>query len=197
MKLVTPQINLKQFPTVILISLISIFILSCQHEKNPVENDEWEGSKKQTALLLYDFMKLEAQQLDKEAKLISVQSNKVDLDGCSAYWEYEFICPNKMNIIKIIRNYDAIIITDPAEIRDGASVIREQWMNSDFALKIAEENGGEKFRKRFQNVNISISLSEPCIPNSFPIWDVLYEKDNESFNIRINADSGRVLDGIW
>ena len=61
----------------------------------------------------------------------------------------------------------------------------DSWIDSDSAIVIAENNGGNEFRDNFEIENIQMSLDSPFEEST--IWKVCYIAQDTTFCTEFNA----------
>ena len=129
-----------------------------------------------------------------QKKLLHIESSYVNHLGLAISWKYSFVSQNGDSILtyEYVADYTSIGISITANDKVGASIITKSWIDSDIVLKIAERNGGSNFRSKNPNYEITATLSEACVPNSFPVWYISYIAD-ERLLIKINATDGKII----
>jgi len=177
--------------------VVSLFLISCE---SSTENT-FEGKNHITARYKYNAIEKYAKSLDGSLKLKSVSSSNVNYDGTSSSWTYKY---SKISDSAYISDYyyfssiyesireDSIITTNTTV---GDAFISQSWFDSNYALKIAEENGGKQFRTSYNNCYITASLGEAVVPNSNPFWEIKYSINGDKNNYiiyNINAVTGSV-----
>jgi len=138
-----------------------------------------------------------AQSLQNDANLLTIKSDDVNLNGKSISWCYLYYSFSEDSRYYFKTNSKEVELDSTRNgAIDGLSFITHTWFDSNEAIEIAEENGGEEFRSENQEYIIEASLSEPLVPNTSTIWYIEYRsKINESLGILlgINANTGEVL----
>jgi len=189
-----------------LLTLIYICLLfvSCRDREYSVLDFPIEGAKSRPigipigsydASFGYHLVESYIKAIDNSVKLISVHSQDVNIDGKSKNWTYEFISTDKMILYYFTMTINKIRLDSTSAIKVGNSVITNTWVSSEFALDVAEKNGGKVFRNEYPGCRISATLSEAVIPNSYPSWYITYSSPIENLYIIINALSGEFVSG--
>ncbi len=134
---------------------------------------------------------------DSLSKLKNIHGTNVNYLGSGSNWEYQFVSGDLEKIYLVSYEFGNDLITIGVDTldndQDGGSIITKSWIDSDLALEIAEKNSGSKFRTENTDYQISVSLSEYVVPNSFPIWSVNYSSaDNLSYRICKASDGNGI-----
>ncbi len=175
-----------------ILTYFALLLLGCS--KNPVS-----GISDQNILASHHKDEVEsfAKSLQNNMDLMLVQSDDVFQNGKSISWIYIYFSPAEDSRYFIHVTYTDIKLDSVANSAlDGISYITHEWFDSDEALKIAEQNGGKKFRKENPEYRIEASLSEPLVPNSSAIWYIQYRSvinDSDNLLLGMNASTGEIV----
>jgi len=158
----------------------------CNENPTSIENDK-------PILASYNKSDVEnmAKSFQNDANLLTIKSDNVSLDGKSISWCYLYYSFSEDSRYYFKTNSKEVELDS---IRTGAiaggAFITHTWFDSDEAIEIAEENGGEEFRSENQEYIIEASLNEPLVPNTSTIWYIEYRsKINESLGILLGIDA--------
>ncbi len=178
--------------------IISLLIFGCSKDTNIIDNTT-ESYTPNTAHFNFAVVEKQAKTLDGNSRLITIFTKNVKVDGTADSWKYIYdSLPDTNYKIRYYYlstylnsvNCDSIITN---KIMVGGAPISKNWMNSDKALEIAENNGGNEFRLQNPDCLISVSLGEALIPESSPNWCIYYSSKNNGGKrlwININAVNG-------
>jgi hypothetical protein len=184
--------------TLTVMCLLGILCIGCNHssvetEPNPIPNPV---PAPNTAAYKLADIDLLAGSYGKGLRLMSVWSQDVHLDGTSGTWNYNYsdtLFPPTSYCFHSTFNSVKFDSTRPTGT--GAGFISHNWLNSDSALMIAEQNGGSLFRTQNPHYKIAASVGIPVVPNAKTCWYITYQSiDNtNSLMLRIDANSGVVI----
>ncbi len=187
---------------IIVILLLSLLLLGCSKDSNTTDNninDISGNDKPNTAHFNFATVEKQAKTLDSNSRLKSIYAENVKIDGTADSWIFKYSSVNiGINTSKYFyfRTFDKTVKCDSIiSIKPmvGGAPISKNWMNSDKALAIAENNGGNEFRLQNPDCLISASLGETLIPESSPNWCIYYSSKNNSGKrlwININSVNG-------
>lgn len=132
-----------------------------------------------------------------DAELIEAKSIDCDTTGKSLTWmfklksvdqqiNHEFWCQSGKAVDKGSIEYHWY---------ENAWTITNEWIDSDSAMVIAENNGGKEFRDEFEIENITMGLDRPFEESA--IWKVCYMAQDTSFCTEFDASNeGPNLNGL-
>ncbi len=112
--------------------------------------------------------------------LTYIRSKNVDFKGYSNSWKYEYLKGAEGNLFTwnlYLSSYYSYVKLDSAltkKILFGGSIITQEWVDSDKALEVAEQNGGSKFRSDYPDYTISAELHETLIIHNYTTWIITY-----------------------
>jgi hypothetical protein len=183
---------------------VSLLLISCRdrefhefefpnEEGGRFQNET--GARQNTASYGYQQADAYAKTLDRSLKLILVSGDNVSPHGTSYNWKYQFVSTDKMIIYYFEQRGNEVNFDSTGAMSVGNSIITSPWINSDFALSTAEGNGGREFRNENPGCEISAALSEPVIPNAYPMWNLTYDSPTGTLYIVIDASSGKFVSG--
>ncbi|MGA9293136.1 MAG: T9SS type A sorting domain-containing protein [Ignavibacteriaceae bacterium] len=134
-----------------------------------------------------------------DAKIQTIYSGDVFLDGKSTVWNYRFSRYDQNNNrpeYLYFHNNTSGIVFDSISLYTVCCVtnITDEWFDSDSAIAYADYHGGKAFRDDNPDYIIKASLVQALVPNAYPFWSVTYlsktdssEKFSLFFDGRINA----------
>lgn len=185
----------------ILLSLI-VLLISCDNSTETIVEPEYFGegfgenfeiSASYGIDLGDDFIS----SIDSASQLFSVNSPDINHYGTSNIWKYKYYSSDHRKVYTITfesgSDWLSIGVDTTANDHVGNSIITKDWIDSDNALEIAEENGGIQFRNENADYIISASLSEALVPNSYPSWYIYYSSATENLYIKVNATNGEII----
>jgi hypothetical protein len=155
-----------------------------------------EGEGRITAAYRFTAVQSLALSYDGGCRLFGIESNEVNYDGTAAKWSYDYLAGGTPTIHCFHGTYDGVAFDSNAALGVGSKVITHNWVNSDMALLIAEQNGGREFRNGTPNSTISASLGEPLVPDPKTCWWILYrsrEDRSRYLSLTIDASDGTVI----
>jgi len=175
--------------------LISGLLLVSFCEDNPAssENDE---------RILASYRSSEVEQLAKsiraDAELILIECKDVDLEGRALCWSYIYfaIAPDSLYYFHTERE-KIMFDSSRSGALDGAGILSPDWIDSDQAIEIAEENGGQEIRAGESVFRLEGSLGKPVVPNAYNCWYIGYrEEDSDALQVLflIDAITGELKD---
>lgn len=171
----------------ILVTIFMLFLLLLQS----CSINEPKTNNLITALTKFDDVGSIVSEYSQGLILKSVFSKEVKYNGQAEKWIYKY-SSGGIAVDYYYHATESKVRFDSTSTMtlDGEGLIVNQWFNSDEAMRIAEENGGKKFRETNLEYNIEISLVEPMIPNSVTYWFVKYISktgNNEILHLGINS----------
>ena len=127
-----------------------------------------------------------AQSIDSSARLLSVKSDTVDIEGRAKYWSYCYMSTDTQKYYYFHVYPDTVIFDSTSfHIFTGVRWISNSWIDSDSAIALAEEQGGSDFRAIYQNYRIRAELDEALVPPSHPIWYINYIAGQDSSKVKL------------
>jgi hypothetical protein len=156
-----------------------------------------EGEGRITAAYRYAEIQSLALSYEAGSRFFGIGSDEVNYDGTAAKWSYYFLAggtPPTLNCFNA--TYDGVAFDSNTALNPGPRNISHNWVNSDMALLVAEQNGGREFRNGTPNFTISASLGEPLVPDAKTCWYITYRsKENGSryLSLTIDASDGTVI----
>jgi hypothetical protein len=154
------------------------------------------GPTGNTAARKLEEVKTIAESYGKGLRLLTVRSHQVRTDGTSDTWQYQYVDSGVPPTSYWFHSSSTTVgfdSTSPTGV--GAAVITHKWYDSDYALGIAERNGGTQFRTQYPHCTISASMGEPVVPDPTTSWWITYRSDDnntKSLSFAIDAGSGAV-----
>lgn len=146
------------------------------------------SQEKYTAAYFHEKADSIANQNFNRPRLLEIESDDVDISGKSEYWIFTY------DSIRIQIHKDSIRYNIDEYWLAGFSVMDSDWFDSDFALCIAEREGGEAFRQKYPECKISADLGKASA-SPFTEWLIKYDVEetyNEYFLICIDALTGDI-----
>lgn len=136
-----------------------------------------------TARVLLPGVQSEAKTWAEDARLIAIESSRIDTAGLAPEWHFLFYSDTFLQF-KAFRAAHGRVVTvalDDRELPDAVS-LPAIWLNSDSAAVIAEAKGGRRFRSEYPQAQLfaflhSINLfagSHPGLPFSYPHLNALF-----------------------
>jgi|GEM_PF-1210668 len=178
---------------------ILLLLSGCQKDSSVVDSNNSQG--KITASYKKVSVDNTAKAYQNGFSFVNVLSANVSPDGTSSSWQYNYSCCSSSNPVygyfeanKNSVKMDSLSTFIPL----GSAVIDQQWIDSDVALKVCEENGGADFRAAHSDYKITASLGKSDAPNSSPVWYISYasQKDKTNLIIDVSAETG-TLKSKW
>jgi len=169
--------------------LLSVYCISCQ---NPTENEasyifpiELVPSVEENIKAVYE-----------DAKLLSIFSNSVTLDGKSKTWFYTYFSPSLNKNIYLHSTIDGVKIDSlSSNVLENGELISSNIIESYIVIDKAKENGLIEFIKKYPNYRIELTLYQP-IDWDRPVWYLL-SISNDSINntgaVAIFGDTGEYV----
>jgi hypothetical protein len=116
---------------------------------------------------------------DSTLKLMSVETNAMNVDGTSKSWSFIYVkTASSYKWYYFTATFDSVIldsISNPNGV--GAAIITQAWVNSFVAANIAESMGGKAFRSSNHDYSIIASVGEAVVPNPIISWYILYRSN--------------------
>jgi hypothetical protein len=81
----------------------------------------------------------------------------------------------------------------------GSAIFTEPWIDSDSALALAEQQGGQSFRINNPFYKIKAALGEPVVPYATPRWYITYvsfDNPDSIFSVNLDAANNRNINSI-
>ena len=126
-----------------------------------------------------------------DIQMYNLVGTNLDSSGKSQNWNCRFVSfEQTKKVYYYSYSADTVILDSVSGVLIGPGVVDSNWINSDRAIEIAEQNGGETYRTINKNYHINAYLNCYPAPPFFTYWDIAYTDLNlisPAFNIRINA----------
>lgn len=100
----------------------------------------------QTARVMYNMAFPQVSQVDPGAKLALLFSFDIDVDGTSKSWIFQFYSDQQDSIYGYVTYGPFVMSTGSEQVEGGTPPVQGDWIDSDVALQVAEDAGGEAFR---------------------------------------------------
>jgi len=118
--------------------------------------------------------------------LLEITTEINDINGRSDFWSFGF------DSLQIIINSDTVILDTSFFWLTGMAEVTGHWLDSDSAMIIAENEGGNEFHENNENITISTMLyhASGC---PYSEWEINYKSEtnsNAGFRIIFNANDG-------
>jgi hypothetical protein len=154
---------------------LCFLVLCCSKEGLPTQAP-LEGENGITASYKADAVEHLALSSDSTLKLMSIETNAMNVDGTSKSWLFMYC-----RTLSPFRGYyftatlDSIIFDSiSTRVPVGSAFISQTWVNSSIAAQIAESMGGKTFRSSNPDCSITADLGEPVVPNPAVSWWIMY-----------------------
>jgi len=135
--------------------------------------------------------------IDSDAELLYVKSDSVTYAGTSVSWNY--IYRNQDDVCYYYHTTYNNVIYDSTDTLSiiGPSNITKSWIDSDSALYLAEEQGGNDFRSTNIHYKITACLSQSLNLDRKLSWFITYiSLDNPDNEIHLTIDAEKEVSAI-
>ncbi len=156
----------------------------------------------QTAIDARGFYDLACQLCESYAadiQMYALYGSDLDTTGKSQNWGCRLLSFQKDQVYWCTYTSDSVSLDTITGILIAPFVVEDDWINSDKALLIAEQNGGMAFRNNIINYRITADLSRRPSPPFYTYWHIKYadlDSASTAFEIRINAVTEAIITGI-
>lgn len=152
-----------------------------------------------TARQFYNLCYTNALNYGSDIKLLIMRGMDLDTTGRTTDWSCKMISLEPEQTFEYTYSMDsAAVDTIIPVIPIGIFVVETEWFDSDTALKIAEQNGGQACRQAFPGCKIFAYLSRRPSPPFYTYWKVTYDDYMyiaPHLNIYINALTEEIISG--
>lgn len=135
-----------------------------------------------------------------DAKLIGVGTSfddSIDPQGRATYWGFGYHSDSLNTFLNVFTMYDNVIMQWPFfdAWPYADQPLPSNWLNSDSAAFIAENNGGADFRNSHATIRVDASLRRGDYAADLfrPVWHFVYHAQQDSLHIYFDAVSGEIL----
>ncbi len=143
-----------------------------------------------------------AQAWQSDAVLMGITNHQstVEPGGLAPMWAYIYYSANADTSQVYIFANGQLIFAGPFEhAQPGLQPLPAQVIDSDAALTVAENNGGEQYRNAHSNIGIQAGAAKglnPAFPNK-AVWQInYYSSDAAPLTIYVDAETGELLTGV-
>jgi hypothetical protein len=183
-------------PHAVTLSLCFLF-LSCSKEVLPTQTP-LEGENGITAGYKLDAVEKLALATDSTLNLMSIETGAMNIDGTSRSWQFMY-CTSLMppRAYYFTATFCSIVLDSiSTRVGVGSGLIRQKWINSSDAARIAESMGGRAFRSGNPECSISAHLGEPVVPDPIVSWWIMYSSNTDAAKYQLFTVDARAL-LIW
>lgn len=100
-----------------------------------------------------------------DIQMYNLQASDLDTSGKSQNWNYQLVSFQEKEVYFYTYQSYSVLLDTIMGIPIGPSVVDSNWINSDKAIFIAEQNGGKAYRDQNKNYQINADLcSRPSPP---------------------------------
>ncbi|MBD3383607.1 T9SS type A sorting domain-containing protein [candidate division KSB1 bacterium] len=143
-----------------------------------------------------------AQAWASDAVLMAITNHQstVEPGGRAPMWGYIYYSANNDTAQVFIFAEDQLVFAGPFEhMQPGLQPLPAQIIDSDVALTVAENNGGEQYRNAHSDIGIQAGVAKGLNPAyaDKAVWQInYYSSDAAPLTIYIDAETGDVLTGV-
>jgi hypothetical protein len=176
------------------ILFLSVFCFACEDSVTPAPIQSEKGITAAYKMAAIDsLVKLCGSGL----MLYAVSSLEVTPAGTSSVWYYDYLQTRmpRYPAYRFHATYNAVGFLGIQEMLVGLGVTLHNWMDSDIALALAEDNGGRDYRSKNPDCTITPFLTESEGGGAITYWAISYHASNPDIpglRLVINGLTGEI-----
>jgi len=152
-----------------------------------------------TARAFYDLCYADCYPLASDIMLMDLRGMFVDTTGKSLQWSCKIVSHDQDRLYWYSYSGDSVVLDTITAIPIGIFRVDFDWIDSDRAIQIAEQNGGRLLRMSFPECKIFTYLWRYPAPPFYTVWSIYYDDYiyiEPRLNVTINALTEQIVSDL-